>query len=264
MNVVITGSTRGIGLAMAREFVGHGDQVVVSSRSAERVQATIAELERECPGATVLGQACDVSQSADVDALASFAQEQLDSLDIWINNAGSSGFQNRPLAEADVQVLDTVVRTNLLGTLLGCRAALRIMLAQGHGHIFNMDGYGANGRATPGLAAYGATKRSIPQLTATLVKEINGTNVGVHTLSPGMVLTDLLLRDTPLEAKRIYNILAERPETVAHFLVERVRKVQGTGQYIRFLTNAKIAWRFATAWARKNRFFDDEGRMLEA
>ena len=263
MNIVITGSTKGIGLAMAREFLRYGDRVVVSSRSAEGIEAAIAQLKEEFPEGEVLGLACDVSLSEDVEALADFAGEQLGSLDIWINNAGTTGFDNRALADSDPAVLETVVHTNLLGCLLGCRAALRIMLPQGQGHIFNMDGRGADGTATPEMAAYGATKRAIPQLTKSLVKETEGSGVGVHTLSPGMVLTDLLLRDATPEVKRIYNILAEKPETVAGWLVERVRQVEGSGQYIRYLTNPKAAWRFATAWRRKNRFFDEQGEPVD-
>jgi chlorophyll(ide) b reductase len=263
MNVVITGSTQGIGLALVAEFLRYGDRLVVSSRSQERVEAAVAKLKDEFPEEHVAGLAADVSVSDDVEALADFALDQLGSLDIWINNAGTTGFENKALAESDPDTLEAVVRTNLLGTLLGCRAALRVMLPQGRGHIFNMDGRGADGTATPEMAAYGATKRAIPQLTNSLAKETEGTGVGVHTLSPGMVLTDLLLHDATPEAKRIYNILAERPETVARWLVERARKVEGSGQYIRFLTNPKAAWRFATAWRRKNRFFDEEGEAVE-
>jgi len=217
MNVVITGSTKGIGLAMAKEFLRYGDKVVVSSRSAERVEATVAQLREEFPEGKIVGLPCDVSVSDDVEALAGFAQQQLGTVEIWINNAGSTGFENKDLIDSDPAVLE-------------------------------IDG---------------ATKRAIPQLTESLAKETEGSGVGVHTLSPGMVLTDLLLRDSTPEVKRVFNILAEKPETVASFLVERVREVEGSGQYIRFLTNPKAAWRFATAWRRKNRFFDEEGEPVE-
>jgi chlorophyll(ide) b reductase len=262
MNIVITGSTKGLGLALAREFLRHGDCVVVSSRSSEAVEATVARLRTDFPD-RVVGLPCDVSRNQDLEALVNFAVEQLGRLDIWINNAGTTGFESRALVDADPAALEAVVRTNLLGSLLGCRAALGVMLPQGQGHIFNMDGRGADGSATPDMAAYGATKRAIPQLTRTLAKETEGSGVGVHTLSPGMVLTDLLLHNATPQAKRIYNILAEKPETVALWLVERARNVEGNGRYIRFLTNPKATWRFATAWRRKNRFFDGEGRPVE-
>ncbi len=97
------------------------------------------------------------------------------------------------------------------------------------GHIFLMDGAGADGNATPRFAAYGATKRSLEQLSKSLAAELkmlNITRVGVHNLSPGMVTTELLMAgaDTPT-AKFFINCLAEPAEEAAGFLVPRVRKV---------------------------------------
>jgi chlorophyll(ide) b reductase len=262
MNVVITGSTKGIGLAMAQEFLQFGDRVVVSSRDANRVQAAVSQLKAEMPGAEVYGLVADVTESPSMEALAAYGLEQMGSIDAWINNAGTKGNHRAALADSDPEQLEMVVRTNLLGVLLGCRAALQVLLPQGHGHIFNMEGRGSDGAATPLSIAYGASKQAIPQLTKTLVRETGGSGVGVHRLSPGMVLTDLLLTDTTPEVRRVFNILAERPGTVASYLVPRIRNVRGTGQNINYLTMPKVAWRFATAWARRNRFFDEAGEPV--
>ena len=262
MKVIITGSTKGIGRAMAKEFLRCGDGVIISSRSAERVAAVAEELKKEFPAGAIWGAACDVSRPADVDALARFGKEKFGTLDVWINNAGTDGHQKRPLAECTQEMLKLVIDTNLLGTVLCCRAALAVMLPQGCGHIFNFDGYGASGIPTPKLAAYGATKRAIPQLMATLVKETQGTGVGIHTISPGMVLTDLLIEGATPETAKVLNILTELPEPVAQFLVSRVRAVKGTGTYIQYLTKASVLWRFVTAWKRKNRFFNEQGRLI--
>ncbi|XP_017238796.1 probable chlorophyll(ide) b reductase NYC1, chloroplastic isoform X1 [Daucus carota subsp. sativus] len=141
-NVVITGSTRGIGKALAREFLLSGDRVVVASRSShESVEKTIRELEdsleesretaddfsrRSLENAEVMGVACDVSDPKDVKRLADFAVNEFGSIDIWINNAGTNkGF--RPLllfSDEDIQqigegknkmlnceLLETVART---------------------------------------------------------------------------------------------------------------------------------------------------------
>jgi chlorophyll(ide) b reductase len=210
----------------------------------------------------VYGLAGDVTASAEMEALAAFARDQMGSIDIWINNAGTNGYHRAPLAASEPELLERVVRTNLLGVLLGCRAALQVLLPQGYGHIFNMEGRGSEGAVTPRAIAYGASKQAIPQLTRTLIKEIAGSGVGVHQLNPGMVLTDLLLADATPEVKRVFNILAERPETVAGYLVPRVRNVRGAGQKIRYLTMPKVVWRFATSWARKNRFFDEAGQPV--
>ena len=120
-----------------------------------------------------------------------------------------------------------------------------------------MDGRGALGEATPEAAAYGATKRAVPQLARSLAKECRGSNVSVHTVSPGMVVTDLLIpkeqRDTNRSLVRIVNILAEFPETVAEWMVPRLRGVTGTGKYFRFLTAHGVIYRFVTAGMRTNR-----------
>ncbi|KAL6065731.1 Chlorophyll(Ide) b reductase NYC1, chloroplastic [Balamuthia mandrillaris] len=262
LHVVITGSTKGIGLALASEFLRHGDSVVVSSRSEEHVSKAVSQLQQQLSssssGQMVVGYPCDVTVGEQVNGLAAFAKKQLGSIDIWINNAGVSQEEKCELWKTPEEVLRSVVNTNLLGCLLGCKAAIRLMLKQPNGgDVFNMDGAGANGMTTANFAVYGATKHALPQLMKTLRAETKGTKVGVHTVSPGMVITDLLLSgNRNRRALSIFNILAERPETVARWMVPRIRGVRGSGRYIRFLTLDGVLWRFLTAWKRRNRFFD--------
>jgi chlorophyll(ide) b reductase len=113
------------------------------------------------------------------------------------------------------------------------------------GHVFNMDGAGADGSATANYAAYGATKAGIAHLMESLAAErrAHNLNVGVHTLSPGMVLTGLLLDGATERNKQVFNVLCEHPETAAAYLVPRVRTViarQEYSTYIRFLTSAHL------------------------
>lgn len=122
--------------------------------------------------------------------------------------------------------------------------------------VFMMDGVGATGVATPHSASYGASKRALPQLTLSLAKECKGTGVSVHIVSPGMVMTDLLCTEENLEKRntvRIFNILAELPQTVSDWMVPRMRGITGTGKYFRFLTAHGVVWRFATMAWRKDR-----------
>mmetsp|Transcript_3388 Transcript_3388/g.9896 ORF Transcript_3388/g.9896 Transcript_3388/m.9896 type:complete len:242 (+) Transcript_3388:56-781(+) len=89
--VVITGSTRGLGRAMAQEFLTYGDKVVVNGRSLESVARTVEELKRAAPdGAEVLGFAADVADAAAVQKMADAAKREFGSIDFWINNAGMS------------------------------------------------------------------------------------------------------------------------------------------------------------------------------
>ncbi|KAF9615376.1 hypothetical protein IFM89_023027 [Coptis chinensis] len=278
-NIVITGSTRGLGKALAREFLLSGDRVIVASRSSESVQSTVGELEENLKEgirsasptsganmahAKVFGIACDVCKPEDVERLANFAVKELGSIDIWINNAGTNkGF--RPLLQFADEDIEQIVSTNLVGSLLCTREAMRVMRSQEKGgHIFNMDGAGSGGSSTPLTAVYGSTKCGLRQLQASLLTECKRSKVGVHTASPGMVLTDLLLSGSTLKNKQMFNIICELPETVARTLAPRMRVVKGSGKAINYLTPPRILLALVTAWVRRGRWFDDQGRALYA
>ncbi|XP_065849816.1 probable chlorophyll(ide) b reductase NYC1, chloroplastic [Euphorbia lathyris] len=278
-NVVVTGSTRGLGKALAREFLLSGDRVVVASRSPESVDMTVRELEENLregmatagvssrtalSRAKVVGIACDVCEPSDVQKLANFAVNEFGSIDIWINNAGmNKGF--RPLLQFTNEDIQQIVSTNLVGSILCTREAMRVMVNQPKGgHIFNMDGAGSGGSSTPLTAVYGSTKCGLRQLQASLFKECKRTKVGVHTASPGMVLTELLLSGSTLKNKQMFNIICELPETVARTLVPRMRVVKGSGKAINYLTPPRILLALVTAWLRRGRWFDDQGRALYA
>ncbi|KAF5197104.1 Chlorophyll(ide) b reductase NOL protein [Thalictrum thalictroides] len=260
-NVLITGSTKGIGYAFAREFLKAGDNVVICSRSAERVESATQNFREEFGEQRVWGTTCDVREGKDVKALVSFACEKLKYIDIWINNAGSNAYSYRPLAETSDEDLIEVVTTNTLGLMICCREAINMMLNQPRGgHIFNIDGAGSDGRPTPRFAAYGATKRSVVHLTKSLQAELrmqDVKNVVVHNLSPGMVTTDLLMSGaTTKQAKFFINVLAEPAEVVAEYLVPNIRSIPSNGStkptYIRFLTGLKA---YSQIFSVTNLFF---------
>ncbi|XP_047330104.1 probable chlorophyll(ide) b reductase NYC1, chloroplastic [Impatiens glandulifera] len=278
-NVVITGSTRGLGKALAREFLLSGDRVVIASRSIASVDMTIKELEENLKeaiittgassstnldNAKVVGIECDVCNANDVKKLAEFSVSQFGSIDIWINNAGTNkGF--RPLLQFSDEDIQQIVSTNLIGSILCTREAMHIMSKQNKGgHIFNMDGAGSGGSSTPLTAVYGSTKCGLRQLHSSLLKESRKMKVGMHTASPGMVLTDLLLSGSTVKNKQMFNIICELPETVARTLVPRMRVVKGSGKAINYLTPPRILIALVTAWVRRARWFDDQGRALYA
>ncbi|KAL5568711.1 hypothetical protein UlMin_025286 [Ulmus minor] len=265
-NVLITGSTKGIGYALAKEFLKAGDNVLICSRSVERVESAVQSLREEFGEQHVWGTQCDVKEGQDVKNLVAFAQKNLGYIDIWINNAGSNAYSYKPLAESSDEDLIEVVTTNSLGLMICCREAIKMMLNQPRGgHIFNIDGAGSDGRPTPRFAAYGATKRSVVHLTKSLQAELQMQevkNVVVHNLSPGMVTTDLLMSGaTTKQAKFFINVLAEPAEVVADYLVPNIRSIIANGSmkptYVRFLTGLKaysqIFSRIAFG-ARRNRY----------
>jgi chlorophyll(ide) b reductase len=257
MNIVITGSTKGLGKALAIEFLKQGDNVVISSRTKERVDSVVEELQKKFMDRKIIGFKVDVGNPDEIAALAKYALDQLSSIDIWINNAGSVPKRKTDFIDLSTDDIKSVLNANVYGTIWGTREALRIMVKQGYGHIFNMEGMGSRGRSAPKNSIYGYSKNPIPYLTKTLQTEIKGTGVGVHNLSPGMMTTDLLLNELEPDHRNIINILADPPDIIAKFLVEKARNVTGSGKNISYLTLPKIIWRFVTSFRRKNRLIDE-------
>ena len=188
---VVTGSTRGLGFAMARLLGVHGAAVVLASRSDADVAAAVGQLRAE--GVTASGLRCDTADWTDVKALRDEALSH-GTLDIWVNNAGASGVFG-PTASTPVDDFARVVGTNILGTFHGSRAALPVFLDQGHGDLVNVYGRGDQG-PVPLQNAYASSKRWVRQFTETLRAECRDTGVRVHGMNPGLVVTEMLGRIT--------------------------------------------------------------------
>jgi NAD(P)-dependent dehydrogenase (short-subunit alcohol dehydrogenase family) len=184
---VVTGSSRGLGFAMARVLGRHGASVVLASRSDAEVAAAVERLRME--GIDASGRRCDVGELADVEALREEALGR-GTLDIWVNNAGASGVFG-PTASTPVEDFARVVRTNILGTFHGSRVALPVFLGQGHGDLVNLYGQGDRGPVAL-QNAYASSKRWVRQFTETLRAETTDTGVRVHGMNPGLVITDML------------------------------------------------------------------------
>jgi NAD(P)-dependent dehydrogenase (short-subunit alcohol dehydrogenase family) len=248
-NVVITGSSRGIGLGMAKEFRKRGHSVVISSRGQAAVDKAVTEVAAHAGLGEVVGMACDVSSRDEVQALWDGAQAALGPIDIWINNAGLTGPKRNVSALTDADIAP-VIATNIWGTIYGTQIPLAGMTAQGSGKIFNFEGFGSDGMTAPGLTIYGLTKRALTYFTKSVNKEIKGSPIVLGTISPGIVVTDLIeeSKDEDPErwekTKRMYNILADKVETVAPFIVDGVLNASKPGAAIRWLTTGKAARRF--------------------
>ena len=250
--VVITGSTRGIGLALARSFLERSCAVLISGRQERDVQAVVQQLVQASGAPRVHGQACDVTSPEQLQGLWDAAAARFGRVDIWINNAGIAHGQ-APLWEHDPALFGRIAATNLAGAMAGSAVALRGMLAQGEGALYNMEGLGSDGRMVQGMTPYGATKRGLRYLDRALAKEVAGTPVIVGAILPGMVVTDLLLAglDGPEEqvakARRVFTILADRAEDVTPWIVDKVLANRRNGARISWLTTARASWRFMMA-----------------
>ncbi len=258
--IVVTGSTRGIGWGLANSFLALGCAVTISGRSQASVDAAVETLRTKFPAEHIAGHLCDVTDIAQVQSLWDAAVARFGTVDIWVNNAGM-GNPTAPLWEQDPQRMKAVVNTNLLGMLNGSQVALKGMLAQQYGALYNMEGFGSNGRTMAGFTLYGSTKYAVRYVNKSLLKETQDTPVIVGSLSPGMVVTDLLMVDRDADPQRfeqqkhIFNILADRVETVTPFLAQKMLQNNKTGAKIHWLTNGKIAFRFLTARFRQRDLF---------
>ena len=244
---VITGSTKGIGFALARYVAQRGDNVVVSGRTDAAVGEAVGKIEKAGGAGKVLGVAADTSELAQVEALWARAVERFGRVDVWINNAGVANMKPiLEIADADVK---TMLHTNMLGTIHGSQVAARGMVKQGGGRIFNILGGGSDGEYFPGMGVYGATKRGLDYFTRALVKELSGTPVLVGRVRPGMIVTEGVIREIKADpagfakGRKVMNALCDLPETVAPFLVEKMLAMPKTGGKIAWLTGGKIAMR---------------------
>lgn len=274
LGVVITGGTRGFGYALAKELVAAGDRVVICGRDESRLTTAATALRQHAAeGGAVHAVLCDVSNGHDVAALGAFAAEKLGTVHLWFNNAGAITSKGL-LDEVPTSEIVDAVGTNVLGSLLCCREAIKIMRRQPtyekpQYHVFNF-GFSSWGRQLSATACtHKSTKSALSSLTEALAADLAAagvTSVGVHNLSPGMVLTDLLLKDTSAGSRRFFNALAEEPDTVAAALVPQLRSIQGTTGSVDYLSPlsavAKVISRLPQI-INGGRFFDRSGERVQ-
>ena len=266
-SVVITGSTRGIGYGLAECFLERGCQVVVNGRSATAVDEKVIILGKKYAADRVAGQAGDVTKPEDHHALWETAVAKFGKVDIWINNAGI-GHPMLMVKDIPVDMVNRVVDIDLKGVIFGSQVAVEGMSQQGFGHLYNMEGFGSNGRTRPGISVYGATKAGVRFLTESLTAETKASPVKVSALSPGIVITEFITdqyKDDPQgleEAKRIFNLLGDRVETVTPWLVDKVLSNDKSGARFEWLTPRKVTWRFMTARFNKRNLFTDEAQTI--
>jgi NAD(P)-dependent dehydrogenase (short-subunit alcohol dehydrogenase family) len=262
--IIITGSTRGIGYGLSDAFLERGCSVTISGRSQEAVDRAMAELGARHGTERLFGQPCDVTDFDQLQALWDAAKEHWGRIDIWINNAGIAHAQT-PVWKQSREEIAAVIETNIVGSMYGAKVAMTAMLEQGSGSIYNLEGLGSDGRKVEGLTAYGTTKAAITYLTDALAQEAKGTPVLVGAIQPGMVVTDMIMKqyeDQPErweEAKRIFNILADRIETVTPWMADRVLANTKNGARIRWLSRGKSMGRFLTApFSKRDLFAEDQ------
>jgi len=226
--IVITGSTRGIGFALAQSFLKRGCKVVISGRNQERVDVVVERLRKDFTSENVFGFACDVSEYSQLENLWEVSEKKFGSVDIWINNAGISNTQNPPW-DLTAEEIECVVKTNMLGEMFGTKIALSGFIKQGHGAIYNMEGMGAQKRrGVKGLSIYGATKAGLRYFNDSVFSEVENKGIIVGAIQPGMMLTEMITdqylnrREEWEKLKGIFSVISEKPEIVAEWLAEKI------------------------------------------
>jgi NAD(P)-dependent dehydrogenase (short-subunit alcohol dehydrogenase family) len=193
---VITGSTRGIGRAMAEAFRTEGARVVVNGRSAEKGARCLEEMNG---GKDVVFRAGDIAKQADVEALVDFTVDHFGRIDICCLNAG--GLENpASVAEMTDREWDLQVTLNLHHVFWGMRRALGYMLAQESGRIIvtsSIEGKMSMG----GVGGYTAAKHGVNGLVKAAAREVGTRGITVNSICPGLVLTDLAYTNGPDSAK---------------------------------------------------------------
>jgi NAD(P)-dependent dehydrogenase (short-subunit alcohol dehydrogenase family) len=241
---VVTGSTQGLGLGVARALLARGVDVVLSGPQPRGVELPAGE------GARSHFIACDITDPASVAALWDEAVGRLGAIDYWINNAGLA-LTSAPLIEQPLADFARMAAINLVGTLSCCQVAAAGMRARG-GTIFNVLGAGADGQPVASMNGYATTKAALTFLTRALAEELRSTAVGVVGISPGLVLTEGFLREhakvpeSELASREaVVNIIGDYVETVADWIADNVLAPPISGETLVWLTPEKIAARKA-------------------
>lgn len=264
-NIVITGSTKGIGYGYALEFARRGCSVCITGRAEADLKAALDKLHADVKGAArVIGYVCDVAKAADVQTLWDKAHREFGAIDIWINNAGfaRSGVKLLELTPAEIK---TMVDSNVIGTINGCQVAVKGMTAQGHGHVYNTLGGGHDGRIVPGMIGYSTTKRAVRYFTDCLIDELKDSVVKIGKISPGVNISEGMIREvsalTVEQRKKMLwpiNIIGDYVETTTPWLVEQVLAdvARGkSGTQISWMTTGKLLGRFLSAPIKKRDLF---------
>lgn len=184
---IVTGSSSGIGKAIALRFGAEGAQVVVTARRLKLCEQTVAEIKMK--GGEAWAVQTDMADEREVEQLIEKTVQRYGRLDILVNNAGIVA--GGRLAETTTKSFDEVINVNLRGTFFCCRAGFKQMKKQGGGVILNMSSV-AGVQAWAGTGAYSASKHGVMALTKALADEGRAHHIKVSAICPGGVADDLV------------------------------------------------------------------------
>ncbi|XP_068174987.1 carbonyl reductase family member 4 isoform X1 [Antennarius striatus] len=223
---VVCGGSRGIGRAVSRLLAERGCRLAVISRNKDAACAAVASLQ----GADHVALSCDVSKEQEVQKAFETIQKTSGNISYLVNTAGIN--RDALLLRTKPEDMVALLHTNLLGTMLTCRAALRTMLQTQGAAIVNIGSVvGLKGNA--GQCVYSATKAGLEGFTRSLAKEVSSRNVRVNLLAPGFIHTDMTasLREGGVERTIPLGRFGE-PEEVAQAVLFLLESTYITGQVL--------------------------------
>ncbi|MEV0084649.1 3-oxoacyl-ACP reductase FabG [Saccharopolyspora sp. NPDC050642] len=214
---VITGGAKGIGFAIAENFVAQGAKVVLADINADHAQESADKLGGK---GTALGVACDVTDPDAVQAAIEAATGEFGSLDVMVNNAGIT--RDATMRKMTLDDFEAVLDVHVKGAWLGTRAAAAVMREQGSGSIVNISSISGK-VGMIGQTNYSAAKAGIVGLTKAAAKEVAHLGVRVNAVQPGLIRTDMTaaLREDVWNAKlkEIPMQRAGEPDEVANVVL---------------------------------------------
>lgn len=194
---LVTGSSRGIGEAIALRLAQEGAKVAVNYHTGEEAAARVVEA-IAASGGDAVSIGADVSREDQVNTLVKRVLEHWQRLDILVNNAGIT--RDRLLLRMSSQDWDEVLNVNLRGAYMCTRAALPHMVRRRHGRIVNVSSVvGLSGN--PGQANYAASKAGLIGLTKAVAREVASRNITVNAVAPGYIVTDMV-QNLPEEVQK--------------------------------------------------------------
>lgn len=250
-NAVVLGSSKGIGLGLAKEFLKLDFSVTITGTSDDSLVNAKKEILEQFPAGKVKFIVCKIQKKEDIEKVWEETVADYKSVDYWINNAGI-GQSSKLFWELEINEISNLIDINIKGQMMATKIIFEKMQTQGFGSIYNMLGYGFNGSKMKRMTLYGTSKNALNYFLESFVNETKNSKIIIGGLVPGMVLTDLLLRPIDKENKewkhfeKIVNILADKVETVSPFLVKNIIKNKKHGKIINWLTNSKASWRFVS------------------
>ena len=218
---IVTGSTSGIGIGIAKVYAKEGAQVIICGRREARGQEVVDEIVAE--GGKASYHHMDITQAESIEALMADTAKEYGKIDILVNNAANVALKDGRVDELTLEMFDAIVQSDLRGTFYAIKCALPFMLENGGGSIVNIGSMASCG-GDLGSTAYACAKAGVDILTQYTAQQYGKQNIRCNCIRPGLIVTPQNEAKVPQALKDIFmgSIMVSRygcPEDIAHAAV---------------------------------------------